>query len=89
MLLVNLSASESTATKKNETYYLSYTAFTKIISGTKMTTLAIVISNYEGLDWLSWCVNCEMDIIHDSEGVIPMITIVYINKHPLQHLFEL
>lgn len=54
-----------------------------------MTTLTIVISNYENLDWLSWCVNCEIDIIHDSEGFIPMITIVYINKHPLQHLFEL
>lgn len=50
-----------------------------------MTALAIVISNCESLDLLSWCINCEMNIIHDSEEVIAVITFVCINKH----LFEL
>lgn len=50
---MNLSASESITTKKNETYYVNYIAFTNIISGTELTTLAIAISNHEGLDLLS------------------------------------
>lgn len=53
VLLVNLSTSESMTTMKNETFNLNYIAFTNIISGMEMTTLAIVISNYESLDLLS------------------------------------
>lgn len=74
---MNLLASESMTTKKNETFYLNYIAFTNIISGMEMATVAIVISNYESLDLLSWYISFERDLIHDSEEGVPMITNVY------------
>ena len=53
MLLMNLLASESITVKKNETHDLNYIVFKNMHSGTEMTVLALLISDYESLGLLT------------------------------------
>ena len=64
---MNLLASESVTIKKNETRDLNCIVFKNLHSGTEMTVLAILISDYESLGLLTRHANHERDIICDSE----------------------
>lgn len=50
---MNLLASESIIIKKNEIHDLNYRVLKNIHSGTEMTILAVLISNYERLGLLT------------------------------------
>lgn len=53
MPLKNLLVSESTTVKKDETCHLNYIVLQNTHSGTEMTILSILISDYESLGLLT------------------------------------
>lgn len=67
MLWMNLLTSESRTIYKSKSYDLNDIVLKNIRSGTEISVLAVLISEYESLGLLTWCANCERDITCDLE----------------------